>query len=175
MSHPQNHTGITRLLPFLALVAAAWLSCTSHKQVAAEPKHMGQTGWRGSAGIYADRIPNKVVLKDDGGDSGTTVFYCLRIGLYDSTESSDAKLEAAREKYYNLDMYKDWVLLNKGDTITPVFYQPVPRKMQKLTEQVLVFEVPRGFRASMLVYKDPYKLLGNRQTMLLHETETNTN
>ena len=152
--------------------AAVWPSCTSRKPVVAEPKHMAQTGWRGSAGAYADRIPNKAILKEDGGDSAATVFYCLRIGLYDSTGSTDTKLESAREKYYQLDMYRDWVLLDKGDTIAPVFYQPIPRKMDKLTEQVLVFEVPRGFRASMLVYKDPYKLLGNRQTMLLHE---NTN
>jgi hypothetical protein len=155
----------------ISLATAAWLSCTSRKPAQTEPKHMAQTGWIGSAGAYADRIPNKVILKEDGGDSGATVFYCLRIGLYDSTGSSGDKLETAREKYYQLDMYRDWVLINKEDTITPVFYQPVPRKKDKLTEQVLVFEIPRGFRPSTLVYKDPYKLLGNRQTMLLHETE----
>jgi hypothetical protein len=132
---------------------------------------MAQAGWAGSAGVYADRIPNKAILKEDGGDTGTTVFYCLRIGLYDSTDVTDKKLEEAREKYYQLDMYRDWVLIDKGDSIVPVFYQPVPHKMDKLTEQVLVFEIPRGFRPSTLVYKDPYKLLGNRQTMSLHETE----
>ena len=156
----------------ISLAAATWLSCNSRKPAPKEPVHMAQTGWIGSAGAYADRIPNKAILKEDGGDSGSTVFYCLRIGLYDSTGSSDGKLEAAREKYYQLDMYRDWVLLDKGDTIVPVFYQPVPRRMDKLTEQVLVFEVPRGFQPSTLVYKDPYKLLGNRQTMLLHD---NTN
>jgi len=156
----------------MLLLAVAVLSCTSRRTVVTEVKHMAQSGWAGSAGVYADRIPNKSILREDGGDSGTTVFYCLRIGLYDSTDVTDKKLVEAREKYYQLDMYRDWVLLDHGDSIVPVFYQPVPRKMEKLTEQVLVFEVPRGFQPSTLVYKDPYKLLGNRQTMLLHE---NTN
>ena len=148
------------------------LSCTSRHTAVREVKHMAETGWAGSAGVYADRIPNKVVLKEDGGGKGSAVFYCLRIGLYDSADVTDKKIEEAREKYYQLDMYKDWVLLNGSDSIAPVFYQPVPRKTDKLTEQVLVFEVPRGFQPSTLIYKDPYKLLGNRQTMVIHE---NTN
>jgi len=161
-----------RYILLLLWAGGALLSCTSRRTVVMEVKHMAETGWAGSAGVYADRIPNKVVLREDGGDRGATVFYCLRVGLYDSADVADKNIEAAREKYYQLDMYKDWVLLNGGDSIAPVFYQPVPHKMDKLTEQVLVFEVPRDFQASTLVYKDPYKLFGNRQTMVIHE---NTN
>ncbi|HSC38937.1 MAG TPA: hypothetical protein VLD19_13740, partial [Chitinophagaceae bacterium] len=89
---------------------------------------MAEAGWRGSAGVYADRVPNRVVLQDEGPDTAKTSFYCLRIGLYDSTATTDAKQKSAREKYYQLDMYHDWVLLNNGDSIAPVFYQPVPHK-----------------------------------------------
>jgi hypothetical protein len=148
----------------------AWTACQSGKPVVAPPvKHMAESGWAGSAGVYADKIPNRAILQDDGGDTGRTVFYCLKIGLFDSADAGDAKLEAARQKYYQLDMYRDWVLIRDGDSIEPAFYQPVPHLKDKLTEQVLVFEIPNGFKPSALVYKDPYKLLGNRQTMLLHE------
>jgi hypothetical protein len=155
---------------FIVACAGIFLSCGEKKKPAPVIiKHLAQTGWRGSAGIYVDRVPNKAVLKDEGADTAATSFYCLRIGLYDSTATVDAKQKAAKEKYYQLDMYRDWVLLNNGDSIAPVFYQPVPHKEEQLTEHVLVYEMPKGFKPSRLVYKDPYGLLGNRQVLILNE------
>lgn len=160
---------ITTTIMLAGCLALTGTSCKSHQPAEQVIKHMTQTGWAGSAGAYADRVPNSAVLKEDGGDTGATVFYCLRIGLYDSTDASDRKLEAAKEKYYEQDMYKDWVLNVNGDSIAPVFSQPVPHKQEKLTEQVLVYEIPKGSHPAMLIYKDPYKLLGLRQNMLLPE------
>src|SRR5438445_5582646 len=105
-----------RYILMLLWAGVVLLSCTSRRTAVREVKHMAETGWARSAGVYADRIPNKVVLREDGGDRGSTIFYCLRIGLYDSADVVDKKIEEAREKYYQLDMYKDWVLLNGSDS-----------------------------------------------------------
>jgi hypothetical protein len=156
-------------------VVSLCISCHDTQPGVRVIKHMAQTGWAGSAGAYADQVPNSAILKEDGGDTGTTVYYCLRVGLYDSTDVADKELETAREKYFQQDMYKDWVLDIGGDSVAPLFSQPIPRKQQKLTEQVLVYEIPKGVHPSQLIYKDPYKLLGHRQTMLLHDTEQNKN
>ena len=153
---------------FLLLCAGMFFSCKTKKPTVVF-KHLAEAGWRGSAGIYADRVPNSIVLKDEGPDTGRTVFYCLRVGFYDSTSTADAKQQAAKEKYYQLDMYKDWVLLDNSDSIAPVFYQPVPPKEKQLTEQVLVYEIPKGFNPVSLLYKDPYGLLGNQHVLLLTE------
>lgn len=153
----------------ILFIGLFFTACSTREAVAPPVKHLAQTGWASSAGAYADRVPNGSILREDGGDSSRTEFYCLRIGLYDSTTVFDRKLEEARSKYYQLDMYKDWVLSVDGDTIVPAFFQPVPAREQKLTEQVVVYEIPRGAHPSMLIYKDPYKLFGNRQTMLIHE------
>lgn len=156
------------------LSAAAFSSCDTGKKQAPMPvKHLAEAGWRGSAGIYADRVPNKAILKDEGPNTARSFFYCLRIGFYDSTATGDAKQQAAREKYFQLDMYKDWVLLCDKDSIAPVFYQPAPKKETSLTEQVLVYELPKGMTPKTLVYKDPYGLLGNHH--ILHLEENNLN
>ena len=156
------------LLYMLLGLAGLFSACVSHSSARDIPvRHMSEAGWEGSASVYVDRMPNKVILKEDGGDTGRTVFYCLRVGLYDSTAGNDKQLEAAKEKYYQLDMYKDWVLLNDKDTILPIYDQPIPHKKDKLTELVLVYEIPRGFVPGRLFYKDPYRLLGNRQTLVL--------
>jgi len=144
-------------------------SCRDREKPAPAVKHLAEAGWRGSAGIYADRVPNKAILKEEGSDTGKTIFYCLRIGLYDSTNTTDARQTAAKEKYFQLEMDKDWVLLCGSDSIAPVFYQPVPRKENQLTEQVLVYEIPKGASPVSLVYKDPYGLLGNQHVLNLNE------
>ena len=144
------------------------LSCKEKKKPVVV-NHLAETGWRGSAGIYVDRFPNKAILKEGGADTGRTSFYCLRIGLYDSTTTADGKQGAAKEKYFQLDMYKDWVLLYRNDSISPVFSQSLPRRMEKLTEQVLVYEVPKEYQPGTLVYKDPYGLLGNKRVLVLNE------
>ncbi len=153
----------------LILVCVGMFFSCKAKKPAVVFKHLAEAGWRGSAGIYADRVPNRVVLKDEGPDTAKTVFYCLRVGLYDSTSTTDAKQQTAKEKYYQLDMYKDWVLLDNNDSVAPVFYQPVPPKEKQLTEQVLVYEIRKGFNPVSLLYKDPYGLLGNQHVLLLTE------
>jgi len=144
-------------------------SCKTKKAPDQPVRHLAQAGWRGSAGIYADRLPNRAVLKEEAVDSGRTAFYCLRIGLYDSTIATGAAEQTARDKYYQLDMYKDWVLLCGGDSLAPVFYQPVPSREKQLTEQVMVYEIPKGANPVSLVYKDPYGLLGNQHVLNLNE------
>jgi len=96
-------TDMTKIGLLIFLTTMTGAGCHSKKTVAAAVRHMAESGWAGSAGVYADRIPNRAILQNDGGDSGRTVFYCLRIGLFDSTDASDKKLEAAKEKYYQLD------------------------------------------------------------------------
>lgn len=150
--------------------AGLLFSCKAKKASEAPAvKHLAEAGWRGSAGIYADRLPNRAILKEEGSDTGRSAFYCVRVGFYDSSHAIDAAQVAAKEKYYQLEMYKDWVLLCDGDSVAPVFYQPVPRKENQLTEQVLVYEIPKGVHPLSLVYKDPYGLLGDQHVLYLNE------
>lgn len=160
-----------------AMIAGIFLACmgglftcktkkTSERLVI---KHLAEAGWQGSAGIYADRVPNRAILKEEGIDTAKTAFYCLRVGLYDSTNTTDAAQLAAKDKYYQLEMYKDWVLLCDQDSLAPVFYQPVPGREKQLTEQVLVYEIPKGAGPVSLVYKDPYGLLGPQHVLNLNE------
>jgi hypothetical protein len=120
---------------------------------------------KGIGMIYLDRVPNSKVMRENSNTKGTK-FYSYLVGFQDSSLITDNKKKLERERYFQYDMYRDWVMLMNGDSLRPVFFQPLPQKIQQAEEGILVFEIPYNKVSDTLIYTDSYGSWGQHQIYL---------
>jgi hypothetical protein len=126
-------------------------------------EHWAEVKMQGVGMIYIDEVPCSSVLSEVDSGKGETEFHCYRVGFVDSLPAkAKDKKELDKGKYYQYDMHKDWVALIDGDSIRPVFYQPMIKKEMNKEESILVFEITKDKQADTLVYNDSYGLWGRR-------------
>lgn len=106
---------------------------------------------RPGALLYVDKVANNRVMAD-AGEHGQFVSY--RIGFYDSIAHRDKKVQREATVYYQYKMSSDWKAVIAGDSIAPVFYQPMAGLNSQVNEGVLVFELPGQQEPDALVYHD---------------------
>lgn len=126
-------------------------------------QHWAEVKMPGVGMIYVDEVSCSSVLSEVDSSKGETRFHCYRVGLIDSLPAkANDKKDLEKGKYYQYDMYKDWAALINGDSIRPVFYQPMIKKEINKEESILVFEIIKSKHADTLVYNDSYGLWGRR-------------
>ena len=142
---------------FLVVSSTLLFSCHTNK-TPAQPreKHWIEIGLAGEGMMYLDAVNNQEVMQEKVGGDTATQFYSFLVGFQDSVLTTDDKKELAKGKYYQYEMYKNWVALVNGDSIAPVFYQPKTKRYKQTEEGILVFEFPRNIKPDTLVYKDSY-------------------
>ncbi|HET6995789.1 MAG TPA: hypothetical protein VFI06_12445 [Chitinophagaceae bacterium] len=129
-----------------------------------EPKHYLEIRERGIGMITLDKVPNKMVMQQGTNNNGP--FFSYKVAFLDSSLQTDRKKQIDIGKYFQYDMYKDWVMLVKGDSVRPVFFQPEIKRITQLDEGVIVFEVPSGIEPDTLLYLDSYGTWGVHQLFL---------
>ena len=137
------------------MLAMAWISCkeVALKNSAPEQQHDARLQKPDGTAIYIDAVPNSTVMKDSGNDTASSRFYSFRIGFADSM-IIDKKQEMEKQRYYDFEMQKDWMVLINGDSIRPVFFHPQVQKTTVLKEFIMVFEVPSAWKPDTFIYKD---------------------
>ena len=156
-----------RVILIYIAVVMSFISCQDKIQKAVpapEAKHYLEIRERGVGMITLDKVPNKMVMQDNGDNNGS--FFSYKVGFLDSTLITDKKKLMDIGKYFQYDMYKDWVVLVNGDSIRPVFFQPEIKKIAQLNEGVIVFEIPSRIEPDTLLYMDSYGAWGAHQLFL---------
>jgi hypothetical protein len=106
---------------------------------------------RNDHAVYVDQFDSRRLVQT----AGANAFTCYKITFEDS-ELPDEKSKRERNLYYEFRAGNDWKALSAGDSIKPVFFQPIKGLNEQVKEVVLVFELPEGRRADTLVYNDSY-------------------
>ena|ERR1700694_1101551 len=129
--------------------------CACHMRTAVLPgvfpPHQVEIREKGIGMIYVDRVPNSVVMKN-GQDTSSFVSYL--VGFQDSNAISNPAKRTELGRYYQYEMYRDWALVSRQDSMAPVFYQDRRRPDAQNRETILVFELPAGRSADTLVFRD---------------------
>lgn len=117
--------------------------------------------------IYADAVQSGSVMQRTKSDEiNNDSFFCYKISLIDST-LHEQKEDLERNKYFDYEMQKNWVVLLNGDSVHAVFFQLMIKKNKMLQEGVLVFELPSTAKPDSLIYRntiDP----NNPETIVLN-------
>jgi hypothetical protein len=113
-------------------------------------RHLAEVHKNGAA-IYIDPADSRQVMKADSSE----LFTAYKIGFKDS-ETSDKKHEQERNVYYDFKMVNDWKAVVAGDSIAPVFFQPLTGLNKSKKEGILVFELPAGKHPEALIYDDSF-------------------
>jgi hypothetical protein len=113
-------------------------------------RHLAEVHNNGST-LYVDLADARQVMKADSNNS----FIAYKIGFEDSVQG-DKKYEQERSVYYDYRMGNDWKVVAGGDSISPVFFQPVTALNKTNKEEILVFELPAGQHPDALVYDDSF-------------------
>ncbi|OQP63234.1 hypothetical protein A3860_25430 [Niastella vici] len=121
-------------------------------------KHMAEIHRKGSD-LYLDEADSRQVMKAGSNNN----FIAYKIGFTDSL-TDDKKFEQKRIEYYDYRMVNDWKAVVNGDSISPVFFQPVTGLNKMNREGILVFELPTGSQPDALVYDDSF---GNWQKQII--------
>jgi hypothetical protein len=125
-------------------------------------RHMAEVNMKGMGMMYLDKIPNSAVMQIDSTDPSEYQSYL--VGFIDS--NLVIAPDSAKERYFQYDMYKDWVAVGSLDSIAPVFFHPKTKITRQEDEAILVFEVPKGDELSALVYKDSHGPWGIQKIIL---------
>lgn len=112
--------------------------------------------------ISLDRVPNNMIMKTVGKDSGTQNFVSIRVSFQENNLLMDKKKSAEQGRYFQYGMEKDWVSIVHGDSLRPVFYQPLEQRSGQIHEGILVFEIPGGKFPDTLFYKDSPEVWGRQ-------------
>lgn len=105
--------------------------------------------------FYLDQVKNKQVMQIKDAEEDK-LYASYLVGFYDSTWAPDPqqpKKTEERQVYYQFNMSNHWRAIVNGDSLLPVFYQPVPNADNKVNAGVIVFQLPEGIRPDTLVYK----------------------
>ena len=117
---------------------------------------------RGIGRITLDRVDaSKFVSKNAG------AFRALSVLFEDSVRASQKDI-VKNSNYYNYLMEHDWVLLNGGDSIHTVFFQPTEKEGKGLSGGILVFEWPFKEAPDTLIFLDSQRKWG-QHILFLHE------
>jgi hypothetical protein len=142
------------------LCAAICLQACQHPVAGARvaKRHLVEISRNGST-LYIDRIDSRQIIKSDS--NGT--FTAYKIEFEDSVQR-DKKYEQDKTVYFEYRLGNDWKAVIDGDSIAPVFFQPVTGLNKMNKEGILVFELPAGKQADALVYDDSF---GNWQQQII--------
>lgn len=160
-----NRQMVAALVLVVSVIAIA-TGCSTHAGPATiEEAHEAYVMHRGSGMIYLDRVDCKRVMQE-GEASG--VFHCYKLGFVDSlvTAKPKDKSDEKAGKYFQYDMQRDWVAISGGDTLRPVFFEPVLRHELHRTEGILVFESLNGKAPDTLIYTDSFGSWGTQQFII---------
>lgn len=144
---------------FLAITTVAIVlvygvsSCTDTRgQSGYDNSHAATSSLFGKT-IWADPLNCSQIMQADSGYAG---FYCFRIGLTDSSamKITDEKIKQEIDKYWQYDMWQDWMMLVGGDTIRPVFHEPATSLNVVEKKAVLVFETEVMRAVDTLLFTD---------------------
>jgi hypothetical protein len=152
---------IRRMMICLQVVFIAVIAMTGCKQKKNDremnERHWAEVKMQGVGMIYVDEVSCSSVLSEVDSSKGETGFHCYRVGFVDSLPAkAKDKKDLERGKYYQYDIYRDWVALINGDSVRPVFYQPMIKREINKEEGVLVFEIIKNKKPDTLVYNDSY-------------------
>jgi len=103
--------------------------------------------------LYVDKVDNKRVMKEEKSIDNKH-FVSYKVGFYDSTLVTDKKKQEEVGLYYQYKMSYDWKAIVNGDSLSPVFFQPVTTLNNQVKEGILVFELPADKQPDTLVYND---------------------
>lgn len=147
----------------LLAVTAAGCNSVHRQPPPAGRVHFAERKRPGSL-LYLDKVSNSVVMKTETRSGGT--FFCsYLVGLQDSMVMDQAR-QVASQRYFEYDMSRDLKLLVRGDSIAPVFFQPIPKLNNLVKEGIVVFELPKNSLADTLVYRDSFGDWGTQLVML---------
>lgn len=146
----------------LAMAACASRSGATLPGLTKPEQHDLEIRQRGVGSISIDQVPNSVLKA--GTDSG---FVSYRIRFTDSSLTTDPAKSDELNKYYQYTMSKDWVLLAAGDSIRPVYYQPVVKRFAQVNEGIAVFELDPGRAADTIVFLDSKGIWGSHKVSLI--------
>lgn len=144
-----------RKILFIAIISAPWVCLfqqACHQPVAAKPvvRHLAEIHKNGSV-LYIDKVDSRYVLKPDNKDAFTS----YKIGFEDSVQGNSTH-EQQKNVYFDYRMSNDWKAVVDGDSVAPVFFQPVQGLSSKVKEGIIVFELPAGKQPDALVYDDSF-------------------
>ncbi|QEC44788.1 hypothetical protein [Pseudobacter ginsenosidimutans] len=134
----------------LLILAAACKETTP-----ARKKHELEIFWPGSF-FYLDQVKNKQVMQIKDAEEDK-LYASYLVGFHDSAWAPDPqqpKKAEERQVYYQFNMSNNWRAIVNGDSLLPVFYQPVPNADNKVNAGVIVFQLPEGTRPDTLVYRN---------------------
>jgi hypothetical protein len=106
--------------------------------------------------FYLDQVKNKQVMEIKNADEDK-LYASYLVGFYDSSWAPDPQQPQKTtdgQTYYQYNMPDKWRAVVGGDSLTPVFYQPVQQADNKINAGVIVFQLPEGIRPDTLVYRD---------------------
>ena len=133
------------------------LACRVNQQkTGAITKHQAEVKNTGGGRLYADRISNGAFMKTMDTDKQSTEFVSYKIGFEDSALILNREARQKKGKYIQYDMENDWKALINGDSLSPVFMQPLVKKNVEMDESILVFEVPVNQEPDTLIYSDSF-------------------
>jgi len=155
-----------RIIVYIVILMS-FFSCMDKKKITTasnESNHYLEIRERGIGMISLDKVPNTLVMRKDKDNNPN--FFSYLVNFHDSSVTTDKKKLLDTGKYYQHDMYKDWVVLVNGDSVRPVFYQPSIKKTIQADGGVIVFEIPSGSEPDTLIYMDSYGTWGTHQLFL---------
>lgn len=150
MNNRNSYIERTMMAGLLAcLLASCGQQQPAGKSMPVREKHLAEKNGPGVR-LVVDKVDNKLLMAAGERDR----FVSYRIGFYDSVKPADKKELRERGVYYQYKMQRDWKAIVQGDSIAPVFYQPVAGLNDQVNEGVLVFELAEGQQPDTLVYED---------------------
>lgn len=149
-----------KVLINIILVVIIITGCNRNEQklnTASLQIHWAEIRNKGIGMIYIDKVDCNTALEKADTIGNLTRFHCYKIGFIDSMPAQPIdKKQIEIEKYFQYEMYKDWIALVEGDSIQSVFYQSAIKKEKQKEEGVLVFEIDKNKQVDTLVYTDSY-------------------
>ena len=131
------------------------LAAACKEKTPARKKHELEI-FRPGSFFYLDQVKNKQVLQIKDAEEDK-LYASYLVGFHDSTWAPDPqqpKKAEERQVYYQFNMSNNWRAIVNGDSLLPVFYQPVPNADNKVNAGVIVFQLPEGTRPDTLVYRN---------------------
>lgn len=136
---------------FSAAVMLAGAACNQAANASsAGRKHLVEINKNGDL-LYVDKTSISRVMKE----TGDSYFSSYVIGFADSIKGN-SKSESEKTLYFQYRMSNDWKAVLNGDSLLPVFFQPVTKLNSMTREGIIVFELPGGQHPDTLVFNDSF-------------------
>lgn len=152
-------------LILLVLISFWYIRMINHKPSAPawlEVKHMTQLKVPGKGEISVDPFEIGKILDTV---QGTANFIAYQVEFKPAV-SNLAKEQEELAIYYQYQMASDWRLVAAGDTIKPVFSQPVTKLSTDTYTVILVFEDREFNQNGKLLFEDSRAIWGKQQVLI---------